>query len=416
MASLERRGQNYRIIFRFGSRKFHCSLKTADLREAEGCLGRLEENLRLLERGRLQLPADVDLPTFLLSDGRLAAKPQLPAGDATLAEIERQYIGVHSHGALEANTLQTVAIHLQHFRRALGDNLPVCRLQQTNLQAYLTDRCGPGGRPVAAVTLRKEIATLRAVWNWAVRAGLIAGRPFPNQGLVYPKTEEKPPFMTWEEIERQIARARLGQAQQEDLWNCLFLTVAQIREILEFIHQAALPRVFYPMLCFAAHTGARRSEILPSQVTDIDLEAASVLIREKKRGRGQRTQRRVPLSPFLATVMKGWLARHPGGLPTFYQELPLARGGLKPPEFRPITCNTANNFFRSAFRGSKWERLRGWHVFRHSFASNCAAKGVDQRLIDAWMGHQTAEMQKRYRHLFPDQQQAALGSVFGQAQ
>jgi hypothetical protein len=33
--------------------------------------------------------------------------------------------------------------------------------------------------------------------------------------------------------------------------------------------------------------------------------------------------------------------------------------------------------------------------------------------IDAWMGHQTEEMRKRYRHLFPDQQQAALASVFG---
>ena len=42
-----------------------------------------------------------------------------------------------------------------------------------------------------------------------------------------------------------------------------------------------------------------------------------------------------------------------------------------------------------AVDGSKWQVLLGWHVLRHSFASNCAAKGVDQRLIDEWMGHQT---------------------------
>jgi hypothetical protein len=29
------------------------------------------------------------------------------------------------------------------------------------------------------------------------------------------------------------------------------------------------------------------------------------------------------------------------------------------------------------------------------------------------MGHQTDEMRKRYRHLFPDQQREALEEVFG---
>ena len=53
MASLEFRSHAYRIIFRFGGKKFQTPLKTADRKEAEGCLGRVEENLRLLERGRL---------------------------------------------------------------------------------------------------------------------------------------------------------------------------------------------------------------------------------------------------------------------------------------------------------------------------------------------------------------------------
>jgi integrase len=57
--------------------------------------------------------------------------------------------------------------------------------------------------------------------------------------------------------------------------------------------------------------------------------------------------------------------------------------------------------------------LRGWHVLRHSFISNCAAKGVDQRLIDAWVGHTTEEMRKRYRHLIPDVEQQAIQTVFG---
>jgi site-specific recombinase XerD len=59
--------------------------------------------------------------------------------------------------------------------------------------------------------------------------------------------------------------------------------------------------------------------------------------------------------------------------------------------------------------------LRGWHVLRHSFASNAALKGVDQRMINSWLGHQTEEMVQRYRHLYPDQERQAISAVFGPA-
>jgi integrase len=52
-------------------------------------------------------------------------------------------------------------------------------------------------------------------------------------------------------------------------------------------------------------------------------------------------------------------------------------------------------------------------VLRHSFASNSAVVGVDQRFINAWMGHQTEEMVRRYQHLRPDKQKEALELVFG---
>ena len=42
------------------------------------------------------------------------------------------------------------------------------------------------------------------------------------------------------------------------------------------------------------------------------------------------------------------------------------------------------------------------------------AKGVDQRIIDAWVGHLSPEMVRRYRHLLPDQQKSAIDLVFGE--
>ena len=59
--------------------------------------------------------------------------------------------------------------------------------------------------------------------------------------------------------------------------------------------------------------------------------------------------------------------------------------------------------FRSLFKIN-------FNRYRHSFASNLAAAGVDQRVIDEFMGHQTEPMRKRYRHLFPKTRRSAIES------
>ena len=54
-------------------------------------------------------------------------------------------------------------------------------------------------------------------------------------------------------------------------------------------------------------------------------------------------------------------------------------------------------------------KAKGWHTFRHSFASNLAGSGrVSQSHIDELMGHQTEDMKVRYRHLFPERVQDAV--------
>jgi hypothetical protein len=67
--------------------------------------------------------------------------------------------------------------------------------------------------------------------------GLVAGR-FPNDGLRFPKVDEKPPFMTRQEIERQIAAGWLAEAQKKDLWNALFLTPDEVAELLAHLRES----------------------------------------------------------------------------------------------------------------------------------------------------------------------------------
>jgi integrase len=93
---------------------------------------------------------------------------------------------------------------------------------------------------------------------------------------------------------------------------------------------------------------------------------------------------------------------HPGGAYTMSLERDV--------QMRPTTLHEA---FKWLFKKSKWKVMRGFHVFRHSFASNLARAGVDQRVIDDLMGHQTEDMRRRYRHFTLQQKDEAIRKLYG---
>ena len=167
------------------------------------------------------------------------------------------------------------------------------------------------------------------------------------------------------------------------------------------------------MCVMAAHTGARRSEMIRAQRQDVDFEAGIITIREKKRVRGKVTTRRVPISSRLKEALAA---------------LPLENGRL----FGNLSVQSVQKAFmrvvgkvlsgakdaeakarKEAKRRTKWSVLKGYHVLRHSFISALANKGIDQRIIDELVGHQTEAMRRRYRHLYPQTVADAVKQVFG---
>jgi integrase len=402
MAFLQQESGRYHIRFNVGGFDYKRSLKTTNQKIALGILARVEDTIRLLNQGRLEIPAGADPVAFILSDGKLNRKPEIPRGMA-LADLFATYRAKYPAGAKEETTAYTERLHCNHLLRLFGGNTIVQTLTTAAVQEYIEKRSKQKwrGKPIKPQTIKKELDTLRVIWNWAVEMGLLTGHA-PIKGARLKKGKEKPPFQTWEVIERTIRRGGLTKEEEAELWECLFLTQPQITEVLAFVKGQGGQPFVYPMFLFIAHTGARRSEMVRSRIEDFNLEDRTVVIREKKRDRSKTvTYRRVALSSKLAEAMGEWFARHPGGSYTFCSDL---RG--------PLTRQVATQTLRRTLTGSKWEHIRGFHVFRHSFASNLAAAGIDQRLIDEWMGHQTEAMRKRYRHLLPDQGQKAIETVF----
>ena len=323
MAFLEQRGEWFRVIFRHAGVRYTHTLKTTSRQHAATLVGGIEKNLMLIDQKLLHVPEGIDFLEFILSDGRISkpvvqAEEQAPAEFLTLKELKRRYVEVHSLGALEKNSLATIEMHLRHIGRTVGVTFNIAALSFANLQEHVTRRSKMKGhhkKPLSSATIRKEIASLRAVWNWAAAMGLVQGG-YPNRGLKFPKLAEKPPFQTWQEIERKIAMGAAA-AERKMLWDSVYLTLAEIEEVLAFVKNAGAQPFVYPMFFFAAHTGARRSEMLRLGWSDVDFQAECVTLHEKKRSKDRLTSRRVPLSPTLLEVLRDWQTIHPGGQSVF---------------------------------------------------------------------------------------------------
>jgi integrase len=408
MAGIRKKGDAYYCTFRFQGRRYYFAVGNVSEAQALAKGAEVDETLALLERGRLSLPEGVALEDFVAAGGKVpkvSARPET----VTARQLFDSYLATHSNGTVEESSLRTSRTHLNQFAQTIGERFRMQTLTLLDLQGHVDRRRKKG---VSAVTLKKEMATVRACWNWSVHGGVLKG-VFPGKGLRFPKEEEKEPFRTFAEIEAIIAAEKPDDDRREMLWEALYLTRPEIEEFLLYVRQhGTLPWV-YPMMAFAAYTGARRSEMLRALRTDVDLAGGMVILREKKRVKGRRSTRTAPVTPKLTEALRDWLAVRPESPFLFCQSQRVTRSKTKREGPTAVTKDEAHDHFKRTVADSKWQVLRGYHVLRHSFISALASQGVDQRVIDEVVGHQSEEQRKRYRHLYPGVMREAITRVFG---
>lgn len=411
MASLRKdRGGSYLVMFRWAGRQYTRSLDTRDQETAAIAVARVDETIMRLKRGWATVPEGVDPGVFITSGGMLTERPGRgieASGLIRLGDLFDRHSADIPDGVKQASTRTTEKIHCSHLRRVLGESKPILAVTLAEAQAYVSDRSKESfrGRTIQPDTILKELKTLRRIWAWGVKLGLVGAEcTWKLRDLSMPKRKAREPFRTFAEIERRLKRGGLSKEDEERLWECLYLTGAELREMLEWAKEHATSEWVYPMITFAATTGARRSELCRSHVDDFDFEHEIVHIRERKRDQSRsETQRPVDMSRFLNTTMRDYFAYHRGGQFTLAQE-----NGER------VSVHLARDHFKRTLDGhKKWRNVPGFHTLRHSFASILASRGVDQRIIDSFMGHQTEEMRARYQHLFPAGRRRAIDLLLG---
>jgi integrase len=405
MASLDRKGEGYLIRFRYGGRAFKRSLKTAVQSEAKAALHQVQLTIHRLTVGLLHIPPGADPGDFIVSGGTvvpLAVEEIIPPSPRTTDVVE-EYLSNLGH--LAGTTRLTVRVQLGHLLKYLGDRATdaLDLVRRRDLEGFLQARLASR----VSTTVAKERATIVAFFEWAVGIGHL--RENPAAGLTKVRSgSDLPPFRTRPEIEVIIARGGLTPKAERALWDCLYLTTHDISAILAMVKARARHTVSHILHAVPAYTGMRRGELLRLRWTDIEFDQNGIWARSLKQSRQSvETKRRIDLHSELRRILLDWREQRPQGQYVMCDVDDLG----------PMTRHQADERFWQPLKGTEWSipdrggRLKiGFHTYRHSFASNLAAAGVDQRVIDEFMGHTTEAMRKRYRHLFPRTRQSAIES------
>ena len=406
MANLSQKDGIYLIRFRYREKEYKRSLKTRSKTDADGAKAAVETTIHRLLIGLLQIPPEIDPGDFIVSGGTCTVpstpikKPDLPSTRLLTANYLKAQEPV-----LAPSYQYSQGVHLRHLLRHLGSlaDEPCDRVGRLELESFLHRRLterDPG-------TVAKERVTLREFYKWLVNQEHLAVSPAATLPTIKGGSD-RPPFRTIGEIQRIINRGGLSDDEINHLWECLFLSPQEIAGLLATVRDRAKEDFSHLLHVIPAYTGIRRGEVLRLRWIDVDLDEGYICARSRKQSRS-RTEviRRIDVHPELKQILLEWRKQRRKG-----QHVVCDGQSLE-----PLEKDRANRCFWQPMRGTDWclDSKKNWfkvgfHTYRHSFASNLAALGIDQRIVDEFMGHQTEAMRRRYRHLFPKNRRSAIES------
>ncbi len=377
----EPKSGNYFVSFSHMGRRYKRSTGSFDLSAARRAQRIIDGRIAQLKAGLVNVPAGVSLPQFVF-DGR--TEPEAEDQPCDLPRFVDEYLRESAPPAKAASTHQTERIHIRHLLRFAEEQqvTELGGLGRGFFEAFKRWRHEQGARNV---TINKELSTFRHMVNVAVKSGMLEKNPLDDVSwLKEESTFER--FRTGAEVNAVLSQGGYSEEEQARIRRFRYLAPDEVQRLLELFRGSPT----YAFVATAAYTGMRFSEILRLKWSDVDFDNGRILARGHKGSRQSReSPRYVTLHPNLADI----LAKH------------------REQSSSATVFTSDKGYYHCHLKkltdGTEFEGVR-FHTFRHSFASNLARQGVDERLIDHRMGHQTEAMRRHDQHLFPDQQHEAI--------
>ncbi len=272
---------------------------------------------------------------------------------------------------------------IPHLGEAVLEELTPARVQRAfeGIAAHIT----PRGQQVAAATVQRVRATLRAALNTAVRERLL--RSNPANGLRLEGGQSARPVV-W--TEQAVANWRSsGVRPSVSVW-----MVEQTRAFLDHVSQDRLYALFH----LAVMTGLRRGEVVGLRSADVDLERGAVrVVRQLQAHRGQGLVEVAPKSAAsrrtlmvdhttVAVLRRHWWRQQQEEAEDHGRVWD--RGGyvFTAVEGGVLATERLSRLFRKLNTSSGLPPVR-LHDLRHGAATLALAAGVELKVVQAMLGH-----------------------------
>lgn len=290
-----------------------------------------------------------------------ATNPEPESGRLTVAAVIDLYIEF-AKSRLAPTTLEERKRYFQSFAEAHGFRVVNDR---ECLPFHLTSWLDAQTEWESDWTKNHAVSIIHRPFNWAAKQRLIPANPF--RGVTHRPGEPRRP-MNDDEFERLV-------------------TAAQGRETKVKPNPGDR---FVEFLRFLRLTGARPCEASQLRWTDINLDAAVIVLTKHKTAKTQRVPkpRVIPLDTEVVRLLTSIRARNELGEFVFYNH-------------RGTTWNRSNLSLRLQ-RGRKKSGIpedAKLYGLRHAFGTRAVVNGVDLKTLAELMGHTTTRITEHYVHL-----------------
>jgi integrase len=239
---------------------------------------------------------------------------------------------------------------------------------------------------VTKSTLNKDTNALRALFNEAVRRGILDRNPL-HAMKQYPKAERSiVRFLSPEEEARlREALAKRDRAGREGR-----ISYNNWADQRNYPRKPEIPEDGFldhltPMVLVAMNTGLRRGELFGLRWADVDFRHAVLTVHGDTSKTGRR--RDIPLNDEALDVLRRWKAQTEGT-------------GLVFPSRDGKTFDTIKKSWAGILKDANIENFR-FHDLRHHFASRLVQAGASLAVVRDLMGHSDFKLTLVYAHLAP---------------
>ena len=359
-------------------------------------------------------------------------EPKSITAPVTLYEAVDQFLEHKRSAGKAPSSLYGYKLHVYAAREFYGDvqlaTLTSRRLQDwADTQAKTRNLTGRNrGKYPNPDTIRKKLSQLKTVVKWFHDMGEPNLHPeaFNAINFTVKNTSVLDQLDKWVDFEARIRELKmLGiDPSTEGAFSEIFYSKTQLDQHLKALDKKLFDdgtlasKRLYCSILVASATGARRSELTRIRRQDLILdEVMPMLTLTKMKGRKDKPylRQKMPLPLFVVTTLRGLLRVLPDSQQSLFcaNDEHLTSDGFDEDIVR-IKARYLTERIKEGLDQTKWQYAAGWHIYRHTLASQLLMTGYSQNEVMNLIGWCSEEMARKYQHTTHEHKAAMINGIF----